>query len=190
MAIVTIVGAGLMGTATAWPLSHNGHTVRLVGTHLDGEIITSCKEKRYYPRLKRELPPGVRPYSVEETAAALDGAEIVLSGVNSLGVRWLAYGLPGAGDMYVTCAGGRTTRLGALLGKGHSMTEAREIMAGVTLESAEIVRVMGHALPRLVQRGALKTDELPLMRALVDVVVHGRPVEVLLDAFFGGTGKV
>lgn len=89
MAIVTIVGAGLMGTATAWPLSDNGHTVRLVGTHLDGEIITSCKEKRYHPRLKRELPPGVRPYSVEETAAALDGAEIVLSGVNSLGVRWI-----------------------------------------------------------------------------------------------------
>ena len=40
MATVTIVGAGMMGSATAWPLSDNGHTVRLVGTHLDTAIIT------------------------------------------------------------------------------------------------------------------------------------------------------
>jgi glycerol-3-phosphate dehydrogenase (NAD(P)+) len=36
MANVAIVGAGMMGTATAYPLADNGHTVRLVGTHLDG----------------------------------------------------------------------------------------------------------------------------------------------------------
>ena len=90
--------------------------------------------------------------------------------------------------MFVTCVGGRTIRLGTLLGKGHSMAEAREIMAGATLEGAEIVRVMGQALPRLTQRGALGPGDLPLMRALVDVVVNARPVEILLDAFFGGTG--
>lgn len=354
MAIVTIVGAGLMGTATAWPLSDNGHTVRLVGTHLDGEIISSCKEKRYHPRLQRTLPLDVRPYFVEEIATALEGAEIVLSGVNSLGVRWIgrtlgphltpgqtiiaitkgldqdasgdlmilpavlrselpagirdqitlaaiggpciagelagrrqtcvvfgcrdgralgrlaaafrtpyyhiwtttdldgleycaalknaytlgvglaagllekaggsddagarmhnlaaalfgqactemervlevvggtrhfAYGLPGAADMFVTCVGGRTIRLGTLLGKGHSMAEAREIMAGTTLEGAEIIRVMGRALPRFTQRGLLGAGDLPLMRALVDVVVNAHPVEIILDAFFGGTGS-
>lgn len=43
---VAIVGAGLMGSATAWPLSDNGHSVRLVGTHLDGEIIASCRKDR------------------------------------------------------------------------------------------------------------------------------------------------
>ena len=89
MAIVTIVGAGFMGTATAWPLTDNGHTVRLVGTHLDGEIIRSCTEKGFHPKLQRELPAGVRPYRVEEVAAALDGAEIIVSGVNSSGVRWI-----------------------------------------------------------------------------------------------------
>jgi glycerol-3-phosphate dehydrogenase (NAD(P)+) len=89
MAIATIVGAGFMGSATAWPLADNGHTVRLVGTHLDGEIIRSCKETRVHPKLQRELPPGVRPYFVEEVAEALEGAEIVVSGVNSSGVRWM-----------------------------------------------------------------------------------------------------
>jgi glycerol-3-phosphate dehydrogenase (NAD(P)+) len=352
MAIATIVGAGFMGTGTAWPLADNGHTVRLVGTHLDGAIITSCKEKRFHPKLQRELPAGVRPYFAEEIAEALDGAEIIVSGVNSLGVHWIgrtvgphvrpgqmiiaitkgleldangdlailpdvlkselptdvrdrvalaaiggpciagelagrrqtcvmfgcrerngverlaatfrtpyyhiwtttdlvgleycaalknaytlgvgmalglleksggvdaagahmynlaaalfgqacteierllrvaggtpgfAYGLPGAGDLYVTCMGGRTVRLGTLLGKGHNMAEAREILAGLTLESAEIVRVMGKALPGLVRRGLLGPEELPLLRTLIDVVAHGRPVDILPDAFFGGT---
>lgn len=355
MAIVTIVGAGFMGSATAWPLADNGHTVRLVGTHLDGEIIASCKQTRYHPKLKRELPVGVRAYAVEEIAEALDGAEIIVSGVNSLGVHWIgqtlgprvrpgqtiiaitkgleldangdlvilpdvlrselpesvrdriplaavggpciagelagrrqscvvfgcrdgeaverlaaafrtsyyhiwtttdlvgleycaalknaytlgvglalglleksggpdsagahmhnlaaalfgqacteierlvrlaggtssfAYGLPGAGDLYVTCMGGRTVRLGTLLGKGHSLDEAREILAGLTLESAEIVRVMGRALPHLVRRALLRADELPVMRALIDVVVHGQPVNILPDAFFGGAKRV
>ena len=89
MADVAIVGAGMMGTATAYPLVDNGHTVRLVGTHLDGEIIRSCKQRRYHPRLKRELPPTVRPYYVEEVADALTGVEIIVSGVNSLGVHWI-----------------------------------------------------------------------------------------------------
>ena len=354
MAIAAIVGAGFMGSAIARPLADNGHAVRLVGTHLDGEIIRTCKEKRFHPKLQRELPPGVQPYYVEEVAQALQGADIILSGVNSSGVRWIAqtvgphlrpgqliiaitkgldldangnlmilpdllasgipanvrnqvkfaaiggpciagelagrrqscvvfgcrdrdavekladtfrtpyyhiwtttdlvgleycaalknaytlgvglaiglleksggpdsagmhmhnleaalfgqscteierllevvggtrhfaYGLPGAGDLYVTCVGGRTVRLGTLLGKGHSLAEAREILAGLTLESAEILRVMGEGLPRLVAEKRLEPDELPLLRLLIDIVVKGRPVEILLDTFFGGTGR-
>jgi glycerol-3-phosphate dehydrogenase (NAD(P)+) len=355
MATVAIVGAGMMGTATAYPLADNGHVIRLVGTHLDGEIIRSCKEKRYHPRLQRELPPAVRPHFVEEVAEALRGVDVIVSGVNSLGVHWVgrtigphlvpgqviiavtkglestpagelrilpdvlagelpasirdrvtlaaiggpciagelagrrescvvfgsqdgeaaqrlaamfrtpyyhvwtttdltgleycaalknaytlaiglaagilektggvdaagarmhnaaaaifgqactemermlevaggtrrfAYGLPGAGDLYVTCQGGRTVRLGRLLGMGHSLVEAREMMAGETLESAEIVREMGKALPGLTERGRLRPDELPMLRTLVDVLVHGRPVDLPLDRFFGGVGPI
>jgi glycerol-3-phosphate dehydrogenase (NAD(P)+) len=351
MAIVTIVGAGLMGTAMAYPLADNGHTVRLVGTHLDGESIQSCKQRHYHPRLKRALPPGVRACFVEEIADAFEGTEIVVSGVNSLGVRWIgrtiapllrpgqiilavtkgleitpegdlrilpdvlenelpaairgqvrlaavggpciagelagrrhscvifgsrhpatldslgaafrtsyyhvwtttdlvgleycaalknayalcvglaagllereggvdaagahmhnlvaavfaqacteidrmlhivggspqfAVGLPGPGDLHVTCQGGRTARLGKLLGLGRTYPEARRIMAGETLESAEIVRVMGQALPRLVARGLLGPEELPLLRSLIDVVVHGRPAELPVAGFFQG----
>ncbi len=355
MATVTIVGAGLMGTATAWPLSDNGHKVRLVGTHLDGEIIKSCKDRRFHPRLKRELPEGVQPFFVEEIAQALEGTEIILSGVNSYGVRWigqtlapylrpehlliaitkgleataegdpmilpdvlaseipadirkrlriaavggpciagelagrrqscvlfggrdreaierlgaafrtsyyhvwtttdlvglelcaalknaytlavglvhgilekaggidaadahmhnlasaifaqacteiermlqvvggtrsLAYGLPGAGDLYVTCQGGRTVKMGRLLGLGHTPAEARRIMAGETLEGAAIVQVMGTVVPRLVSLGRVKNEELPLIRMLIDILVHGRPVNLALDTFFGGLGRM
>jgi glycerol-3-phosphate dehydrogenase (NAD(P)+) len=79
----------MMGTATAYPLVDNGHAVRLVGTHLDTDIIESCRERRFHPRLKRELPPGVQPYFIEEIAQALDGVDVVVSGVNSLGVHWI-----------------------------------------------------------------------------------------------------
>ena len=355
MANVAIVGAGLMGTATAFPLSDNGHSVRLVGTHLDGEIIRSCKERHYHPRLKRELPTGVRPFYVEEIAEALKDVDIVVSGVNSYGVHWIgrtlglhlkpgqsviaitkgleltaegdltilpdvlanelpgtirghvklaavggpciagelaghrhscvifgsrdqeavetlatvfrtpyyhvwtttdligleycaalknaytlgvgmvlglleraggadsadasmhnlaaatfaqacteierilevaggdrkfAYGLPGPGDLYVTSVGGRTIRLGKLLGMGRTYAEAREIMAGETLEGAAIVRIMGKALPRMVKRGLLGPDELPLLHMLIDVLVDGRPLKVPLERFFGGMGRV
>ena len=49
------------------------------------------------------------------------------------------------------------------------------------LSTAEIIRVMGQALPRLVARGLLGPEELPLLRTLVDVVVHGRPVALPVD---------
>ena len=355
MANVTIVGAGLMGTATAYPLSDNGHRVHLVGTHLDAAMIKSCKEEQFHPRLKRQLPPGVRSFYVEEIAEAMEETEIIVSGVSSPGVHWIgrtigpylrpgqliiaitkgleatdngdlmilpdvlasewpadiraqvklaavggpciagelagrrhscvvfgsrdreaverlaatfrtayyhiwtttdlaglevsaalknaytlgvglaaglleqaggvdaagacmhnmaaaifaqgcteierileivgatqsfAYGLPGAGDLYVTSVGGRTVRLGQLLGSGHSYTQARQIMAGETLESAEIIRMMSLSLPRLVERGVLRPDELPLMRALIDSVVHGLPANLPFDKFFGGCAHV
>ena len=48
MAIVAIVGAGFMGTATAWPLTDNGHTVRLVGT--DRKVIIREVERLLHDR--------------------------------------------------------------------------------------------------------------------------------------------
>ncbi|MEW5718830.1 MAG: glycerol-3-phosphate dehydrogenase [Chloroflexota bacterium] len=350
MANVAIVGAGFMGTATAWPLSDNGHNVRLVGTHLDAEIIASCKEQHYHPRLKRELPRGVKSFFVEEIAEGLRDVEIIVSGVNSLGAHWIgktlaphlrpgqmiiaitkgleanahghltilpdvlaselpatirdqvkyaaiggpciagelagrrqscvvfgsrdraaveqlarafrtayyhvwattdlagleysaalknaytlgvglaygllnksggpdaananmhnaaaalfaqgcteierllraagastfwAYSLPVAGDLFVTSAGGRTMRLGTLLGQGYTYAQAREIMAGETLESVEIVRAMSRALPKMFERGSVKPDDLPLLRALIDIVVHGKPASLPFDQFFG-----
>jgi flavin-dependent dehydrogenase len=61
VANVAIMGAGLMGTATAYPLADNGHAVRLVGTHLDGDIIKSCHERRYHPRLGESFLLGYSP---------------------------------------------------------------------------------------------------------------------------------
>jgi glycerol-3-phosphate dehydrogenase (NAD(P)+) len=90
MAIITLIGAGVMGSALTFPAADNGHDVRLVGTHLDEEIIRSCKTSRFHPRLKRPIHEKVRPFYHSELAEAVDGAEIVALGVNSRGVHWAA----------------------------------------------------------------------------------------------------
>lgn len=88
MATVSILGSGVMGTALAFPLSDNGHDVRLVGTHLDRDIIESIQETGVHPRLGREIPESVSAYQLEHAEAAFEGAQVVVNGVNSFGVRW------------------------------------------------------------------------------------------------------
>jgi glycerol-3-phosphate dehydrogenase (NAD(P)+) len=90
MATVVILGSGVMGSALAVPLADNGHEVRLVGTHLDREIVDAIRSTGVHPGLNRELPASVRAYQLEELEAAFEDAEIVLSGVNSVGVEWAA----------------------------------------------------------------------------------------------------
>ena len=88
MAVVTIVGAGMMGSALAFPSRENGHEVRLVGTHLDKEIIDGCKKNGRHPKFEKDFPDGVLYYQIEELEKALDGADLVIGGVSSFGVDW------------------------------------------------------------------------------------------------------
>ncbi len=90
MGNVVILGAGLMGSAFSTPLADNGHAVRLVGTHLDDEIIEEVHESRVHPRLRVRLPDAVTPYTFDRLGEAMDGADLVVVGVNSLGVDWAA----------------------------------------------------------------------------------------------------
>lgn len=347
MATVSILGSGVMATALTFPLSENGHDVRLVGTHLDEEVIESIQQSNTHPGLDREVPESVRAFQLEDIEEAFEGATIVMSGVNSFGVRWAgkrlapllrpgqmvlsvtkgmeaaengdlrimpevlaeqapdvresvswsaiagpsiagevaarrqtsvvftgedgdvlgrladtfrtdwyhvwtstdfvgvevcaatkncyalgvgfaegileklgeqdgkdrnhnheaalfgqaavevgqfvemlggnadaAYGLAGVGDMYVTSAGGRNVRVGRLIGTGLRFSEAREKMAGVTLEGAAAIEVIGGALPKLTERGVIQPDDFPLMRHLHAVIADDEPLDLPWDAFF------
>lgn len=86
--IITIVGAGMMGSAMAFPAFDNGHEVRLVGTPLDREIIDGLKKNGHHKTLKRDMPQGVKFYQIEELQTALDGATLLIGGVSSFGVDW------------------------------------------------------------------------------------------------------
>ncbi|HHT35932.1 MAG: 3-hydroxyacyl-CoA dehydrogenase NAD-binding domain-containing protein [Candidatus Wallacebacter cryptica] len=88
MGVVAIIGAGMMGSAMAMPLADNGHKVRLVGTHLDREIIDRVRSDNYHPTLKRYLPGGVIPDHVENISVAVEGADLIICGVSSFGVDW------------------------------------------------------------------------------------------------------
>lgn len=88
MAIVTIVGSGMMGSALAFPARENGHEVRVVGTHLDREIIKECSKSNKHPKFDRPFPNGIKFYQIEDLQTALVGANVVIGGVSSFGVDW------------------------------------------------------------------------------------------------------
>lgn len=326
MSIITIVGAGMMGSAMCFPAADNGHEVRLVGIH-NRESIEEVKRCGYHPTLKRKLPDGVKAYHIDGLEEAMNGADLIISGVSSFGVPWFeehvipllpettpvlsvtkgleslpdgtlvpfpvgmaaragkkvslnavggpvisfeladrqqteiafcgtdievlrklkgmletdyyhisvttdvaglecavamknayalgvalaiglnqkAYGedspehynpqaalfeestreviklmqimggqidtLPFfAGDLYVTVFGGRTRRIGTLLGKGHTYPEAREILAGVTLESVAIATLAANAIRKMEERGLAKTSDFPLLMHIDKII--------------------
>ena len=88
MAIVTIIGSGMMGSALAFPARENGHEVRLVGTHLDREIIETSIKTGRHPKFKKDFPAGVKYYQVEQMEEAIAGSDMIIGGVSSFGVDW------------------------------------------------------------------------------------------------------
>lgn len=88
MAIVTIIGSGMMGSALAFPSRENGHKVRLVGTHLDREIIDNCKKYNRHPKFTKDFPEGVKFYQIEEVEKAIENSDMIIGGISSFGVDW------------------------------------------------------------------------------------------------------
>ena len=88
MKTITIIGAGMMGSALAFPARENGNDVRLVGTHLDREIIEGCRKTGRHPKFVKDFPAGVKYYQIEELDEAMEGADFVIGGVSSFGVQW------------------------------------------------------------------------------------------------------
>jgi len=90
MGVITVIGAGAMGSAIGFPIRDNGHTLRLVGTMLDREIISHAAQTGYHLNLKRTLPDGIAYFQLESLEEALKGADIIIGGVSSFGVDWFA----------------------------------------------------------------------------------------------------
>ena len=88
MSVITIIGAGMMGSAMSLPARDNGHTVRIVGTHLDREIITHAKKHGEHLTMRRPLPEGVSYYQIDDIQEALLNTDVIICGVSSFGVDW------------------------------------------------------------------------------------------------------
>jgi glycerol-3-phosphate dehydrogenase (NAD(P)+) len=82
---VTVLGAGYMGSAMACVAQRRGHAVKLWGTWLDDPMLDPCEKGGDHPRLKRSLD-GIALLRSPRLAEALEGAEIVVMGVNSDGI--------------------------------------------------------------------------------------------------------
>ena len=83
--LVTVLGAGYMGSAMAEVAAMRGHDVRLWGTWLDDDLVAAVEAKQTHPRLKKPLHSAIRPFRHADLAQALAGAELVVHGVSSEG---------------------------------------------------------------------------------------------------------
>ena len=82
----------------------------------------------------------------------------------------------GVGDLYVTVFGGRTRRLGVILGSGTEFTAAREMLAGVTLESVAIIELLGRYF-------GSKISEYPLMQHIHERITQNTLPDIPWDEF-------
>lgn len=94
------------------------------------------------------------------------------------GRRDTVAGLAGAGDLYVTCMAGRNSRMGRLLGLGHTYGEAKAgPMAGDTVEGAELARTLGPTLRLMMADGRLPATHLPLTLSILNAVCDDLPFD-------------
>ncbi|MCI9493489.1 MAG: glycerol-3-phosphate dehydrogenase [Lachnospiraceae bacterium] len=84
----------------------------------------------------------------------------------------------GAGDLYVTVFGGRTRKIGTLLGRGLSFKEAMEELQGVTLESIVIATRTARAVRKLAERGVVSLSDYPLLMHVDAIINEGASVDI------------
>ena len=104
--------------------------------------------------------------------------QLVKAGKDSL------FWLPGPGDLFVTVFGGRTVKLGRLLGQGVPFQEASQILSGVTLESVEIITRVARALVKMEERGLARCSDFPLLFHLNEIIQCGVAVDIPWRLFF------
>lgn len=89
----------------------------------------------------------------------------------------------GIGDLYVTVYGGRTRKIGILLGEGKTYQEALDILAGVTLESLVVARRVYAAMVRKAELGKADLSLFPMLCHAAAVLDEGRDAELPWEAF-------
>lgn len=84
------------------------------------------------------------------------------------------YGLAGLGDLYVSSAGGRNSKMGEYLGKGFKYKKAKiEFMSKVTVEGAELALEIG---PKILKE--FKKNKIPLMINLINSICNNTKLEI------------
>ena len=125
-----------------------------------------------------------REFEHYKSQAALFGESVVemirlldICGGHPSNVRLLS------GDLYVTVFGGRTRKIGTLLGTGMDYEEAIEKLSGVTLESIAIATRTAQAIRVLIADGKVKAEEFPLLLHVDELINQGAKVNVPWKAF-------
>ena len=85
-----------------------------------------------------------------------------------------AYGLAGLGDLYVSSAGGRNSKMGYYLGQGHLFKEAKDkFMKDITVEGADLALEIG---PKVLKE--FNEKEFPLLFSVIKCICSKQKLEI------------
>jgi len=91
MSNILIIGAGSMGTAFSFPCSDNGHSVSIVGTHLENDFIDQIKSSKRHPALNCEISKNVSFSKIEKLEEEINKKiDLVVIAVVSKGIEWVS----------------------------------------------------------------------------------------------------
>jgi len=82
----------------------------------------------------------------------------------------------GVGDLYVTIFGGRTRKIGTLLGMGHNFEDSLKELSGITLESGVIASRTGKAVKTLIENAKADEKDFPLLLHIYDIIENNAKV--------------
>lgn len=89
----------------------------------------------------------------------------------------------GIGDLYVTVYGGRTRKIGILLGEGMGIDKALETLKGVTLESLVVATRVAQALKVKAARNEIALEDYPLLMHVDEIISAKKAVDIPWDKF-------
>jgi len=85
-----------------------------------------------------------------------------------------AYGLAGLGDLYVSSAGGRNSKMGYYLGQGYLFKDAKEkFMKEITVEGADLAYEIG---PKILKE--FQEEEFPLLFSVIKAICDNQKLEI------------
>ena len=89
MSNILILGAGSMGTAFSFPCSDNGHSVSIIGTHLENDFIDKINSTKKHPALDCEVQKNVEFFKFERLKEEITKKiDLVVIAVTSKGIEW------------------------------------------------------------------------------------------------------
>ena len=88
-------------------------------------------------------------------------------------------GLAGLGDLYVSAAGGRNSKMGSFIGEGLVFSVAKKTkMPEVTVEGAELIFEIGKKV-----KEDFDDKKLPLMIAMIDAILEDKKLNIKWENF-------
>ena len=85
-----------------------------------------------------------------------------------------ALGLAGAGDLYVSAAGGRNSKMGSYLGKGYTFKIAKKrFMPNDTVEGEQLVREIAPFILKKIDK-----KKIPLMTSLFKAILNNKKLKI------------